>query len=323
MPCVDILRKVAAVVGTPDYITNANTRALLLDKINSAAREIWREKDLPGALREITARVYAERIVGLPSFVGSLRAMRENATGRPWTLNDLRPRYHWSTWQTNWNNWRLIGYSPTQVEVTNQAPVTLSIDVADPTLIITLVGATAEARRASETVTMDATTKTGTINFTKFDSIAANKVPSCDVMITDAGNTELATLFSDSRECRYILVDVSKYPNNGECADGTYKMDILYKMHLPVLTNDSDVFPVPDYDDIIALKTVQLYTENQEGKEQRAVMAQQKAEMLMDAVAKDQTGTVQKRIQFAPNPLLGRFSGRRANISRRMSGSTY
>lgn len=319
----DILRKVAADFGASDLESNANTRAFLVEKINSAAMEIWSAKDLPGSLREITVSVSPGKVVGLPHFVGALRAMRETDLGRPWVLNDLRPRYHSQTWPTKWNNWRFIGYGATMLEITNQAPVVVTIDKDDSDLVITIVGSTATSLRTTDVITMNASLKNGSISFTKIDSIQANKIPADDVYIVDSEGTTLAVLYADSKETRYILVDVSDYPLSAATADGSWEMDVLYKMKLPIMSANSDIFPVHDYDDIVKVKTMQLLAEGQEGKEQRAAMAYQKAERMMQDKAQDQEGSIQKKIRFEPNPLLGRFSGGKFNVGRRMKVSRY
>jgi len=321
MAVKDILRKVAADVGATNYATDAATRSRLLELINEAAEELWENNDLPGCLRELFVRVPADYVIFLPSYVGELRSIRDTDLRRPWTLSDLRPRYHVHEWPSNWMGWRFIGTSAIKAEITNSAPFTLAIPVADSELEITITGQTANAARRADTITMSALSNLATLGFTSVDAIRANKLPTYDVTITDADDNEIAVLHSNSLETRYLMYDVSEYPSVGNCSDNTRLMEVLYKMRLPRLENDDDLFPVPEYDKILASKTVQLFAERQQGGEERAIMMHKKVDMLVKKKQQDKTGHLEKKIKFAEDPLLGMF--RNSWGPSRRSGGRY
>lgn len=322
MPLKDILVSVAADVGLPNYTEDDAVRAHLIEKVNKAAKEIYERTDVSGCLRELFVKVTPNKVIALPQFVGELRAIRQRSIERPWTLNDLRPRYHVYSWESQWRSWRFIGYAAIQTDIVNAAPVYINIPVADSTLTVTIVGATIDSNRVIDTITLSATSNTSTKNFTSIDSIQLNKVADYDITILDAEDNELAVIPNNVLESRYALYDVSAYPSGGDCSDGTNLMEVLYKMRLPWLSEDNDVFPVPDHDDIIAEKTVQLYVEKQEGKEDRAVLLDQKIERALARKMQDKEGVNVKKMKFVENPLLGMFRGRKYYSSRRF-GSRY
>jgi len=309
MPLLDILRRVGADVGITNYSTDAATKARLLELVNDAAEEVYEETDLPGVLREMYMQVPANYIIALPAFVGEIRGVRDQDLKRPYTLHDLRPRYHEHEWPSNWEGWRFIGYAALKADISNAAPMTLAIVSGgiDTTLTVTITGQTANEARVTDTITMSATSNVATKSFTAIDSIKANKLPSYDITVTDADDSEMAVLYTNNLETRYLLYDVSEYPAVGNCTGNTRLMEILYKMRLLRLVSDYDVFPVPEYDKIIAGKAVQLFTERQDGKEQRALMMHQKVEHLIKKKHQDKTGPIEKQINFAPDPLLGMF----------------
>lgn len=309
-----ILRRVMAEAGgnSPE-LNSDDARAFFVDKINEAAQEIYEQKDLPVILKETFVHATADQQLALPAFVGELRAIREGSCcddsdwyDRRWTLRDIRPRYTQAPWPNMWASWRIIGESPLMVELTNAAQGTVSVPVADPDLVVTILGSTATSNRSSDNITMTGTDVSWTKQFTDIQAIRKNKVTDYDVYILDAEGTEISVIYADQLEARSLIVDVSKYPSLGLCAceDGTYIMQVLYKPRLPRLENDEDAFPLTGYDNEIILKTKQLLCEDEEGKEQRALLMHQKVQNKLDNKIQDKTGTTQKNISFGRNPLF-------------------
>src|SRR5690348_8676133 len=111
-----ILNKVASEVGTD--ITNPNERVKLTDKINEAAREIYRRQDIPFQLQECFIRVTSNNEMSLPPFVGELRAIRSGCQDwctEKWQLHTMFPKYNRSEWENLWKGWRILGTSTTAV----------------------------------------------------------------------------------------------------------------------------------------------------------------------------------------------------------------
>ena len=319
--------RVAAEGGFTDYQDNPDQSKQLDFIINQAAKEVWESVDLPGSLREMYVSVVSDTIVPLPPFVSSLRAIRDPQSDEPWSLKDMRPRYHYTAWENKWNTWRFIGTSPIKQEIINMAPFTYEIPVADSELIVTAVGTTVNASRESDSLVMSAVSKVGTKSFLEYQAIRLNKVADYNITIKDADDREMAVLYSSMQESRYTLYDISMYPSQGSCPDGTKLMEVLYKMQLPVFVDDHDTFPVDGFNDIIAMKALQLLIERQEGKEKRAMLLDAKIKRITGEKIEHIEGTQEKDVFFAPNPLFGLFSTGNNMVGRRMSsrygGNTF
>jgi len=290
-------------------------RQPLVDKINEAAEEIWESSDLPGSLRELTLSVNNDSIIALPYFVGELRAVKP--CNKEWNQTELQsqaPRYYRNPWPALWNNWRTLGYSATTADIQNGGPLVLTINTADPTLIITIVGQTSNAAQIAEQVTMTATTKQTTHSFSNVVGIIANKNPSSNVDIADTDGNAISILHTVTQEARFCLYDISLYPSLTERV-----VDCLYKLRLQKMVLDSDCFPIPDYDDIILLKVKQLLAEDEPGKEQQALLMHQKIGDRLAKKAEHKTSGVKYKMAFAPRKMLGLFRPGRYYPGRRFS----
>lgn len=304
-----ILRNVSAFYGASNLDTNIEIRALLVDIINKAAEEIWKTTDLPGCLREVYVQTNPGDEIAMPPFIGSVRAMRDTTWKEPWPIFDMRPRFHDNWWVNAWKNFRFKYFSPIKRQITNAAMPRASIEVIDSDVKVTLVGSTLVSNRISETVTMDAVNKQFANTFISYDSIQKNIVSDHNVIINDADGIELATIYNDQLESQYQIFDVSDYPWGYEV--NTRVMEVVYKMRLPKLQTDTDVFPVSGFDDAIIQKAKQLITEDRPGDENRAILMEQKTNKLVKNSMQDVDRTFRKKIRFAKNPLLGRFHANR------------
>lgn len=304
MSLANILTKVASSEGHDLLDVNTGAKAALIDKVNDAAEELWNSFDPAGCLRECSLKVIAGKYLALPWFVGEVRAVRDNVNETNWRIDDLRERYVVNDWKTRWSNFRFVGYSPIQSEITNAAPLTFTIQVADPTVRVTVTGRTINSARAFETVTLSSVSNVGTLQFIEIESIRLNKHPNNNVVVLDVNGTELATIPNSDTEARYVILDVSDYPSAGSCPDGSRVMDVLYKKRLPKFVNDSDEFLLPDWDKLITAKTIQLLLEGQEGKEERAILAQKKLDILLGQKRSNSDMTVQRRVEFARPALM-------------------
>lgn len=307
-----IIRRVAKYAGMTAYNTNLAQRAVLLDIINQAADEIYSRGDLPIQLREVYIRSTSNKELTLPTFVGELRAIRSSFWNDKWELQSMAQRYMQSEWKTTWKNWRIVGESPVNADIANASPGTIEIAAADPTVVVTLVGETNDSNRAKETVILSSTSVAWTKSYFSYLRIYKNKITDTNIILKDNAGLELAILYADQLESRYLIVDVSQYPDltGSECPDGTYAMEVLYKPRRNILYYDEDCFPLDGYDNIIVLKAKQILTEDEEGKEDRAFLMHQKSEMRLTQTIEDKSGPIQKRVRFKRNSMLGLFSRR-------------
>jgi len=306
-----ILNKVGAEFGF--NITDLKQRTYLADKINEAAREIYRRQDIPFSLKECFVRVTNDYEMSLPPFIGELRAIRSGCQDwctDKWQLHTMFPKYNKQEWVNLWKNWRIKGYSPIALEFDNIAPVTVKIDSDDSTytdsdLTITFVGSADNSNNINESVTMTSNQMTLTRTIQEFKRIYKNKKTDYNITIFDADGNEISMIYADEQDARFMIVDVSKYPQNllgcCTCADGSFIMEVLYKERLADMTLDSDSFPVDGYDDIIVIKTKQLLTEGEVGQETRAILMNTKAEQELSKINQDKQGTINKKLNWDNN----------------------
>lgn len=305
-----ILDRVKSSVGATSTDLNAQQRLLLLDFINEAANEIYDSIDLPYVLQECYVQVDTDNLtIALPPFVGEIRAMRDTreypASGNnKWSLIDTRPRYTRKDWEMKWNKVRILKESPIVTDLTDALALTFEIETADSDIIVTAVGETEYSNRAIDNVTMSATSNSGTEAFMSIRSLKKNKVSNHNILVKDANDVELAIIYADRLESNYKIVDISEYPSLHTCGE-YFVMEVLYKPALNRLYLDNDEFPLVGYDDVLVLKTKQLLAEEQPGKEQRAILMDQKAQRKINQKIIDKTGTNQKRLVAARNPFFG------------------
>lgn len=304
MALKDIRKIVAPEIGQSDFDLNPEAKSYIDALINRACEELYDSTDLPGCLREVYVRVTAHKRIALPPFIGEIRNLREALYGYTWHLGSQQERYHLNKWVTEFNRWTFVGYSPLGLDITNAAPLTYKIAAADSSVIVTATGSTPDAAFATESITMDAISKPGVKTFIHVNSITLNKKPNHNIQVVDANNREMALIYNTMTEARYLILDVSQYPNLGECGDGTKVMEVLYKIPLRKLVDDDDVFPLPDWDTIIAYKAIQLNFEGQEGKEDRVQMMHSKINLLMSRKITDKKSGIGNAVTFGENAML-------------------
>lgn len=316
-----ILKRVEADAGISSPDLNPEQRDWLVDIVNEAAGEIYDEEDLPLALQECYIKPTSGTRISLPPFVGEIRAIRSKRYNDLWKLSDIRARYNSTDWPEKWNKGRVIGILPIAVEVTNEAPGSVNVAAADPTLVVTLTGQTDVSNNDVDSITCTDLKVDGQKSFTSFRAISKNKIIHQDVIIKDADGQEIAIIYADQKESRYLLMDISKHPNISDCADGTFVMEVLFKPRLPQLYFDEDTFPVPDFDDVVILRTRQLLAELKPGQEQRAILMFQKGQRKINKKTDNRDGTIEKRLGWERNPLHGLY--RRGRFFHRGSSHWY
>lgn len=300
-----ILKRVESSSGVSSPDLNEEQVELLKDFINQAASEIYKSRDLPVVLKEVSIRASNLARLSLPPFVGEIRGVRSCRFNNLWSLNDIRPRYSQNDWSTKVDKIRIIGESALANEILESSPVTVQYPVIDGDLTISIKGETSNSNSATDNIVMTAISGTGTKQYIDINSIKKSKLTDYNTTILDADGNELAIVYADQLESRYLIVDVSDYLKLQDCADGTFGMEVLYKPRLNKLINGEDEFPLQGYDDIIVLKTKQLLAEEEVGQENRAILMNQKSKMLIDEMTQDKTGTTVKKLHVADNKLLG------------------
>jgi hypothetical protein len=303
-----ILRRVSAEAGLTKVLQTAQ-RTHIIDIINEAAEDIYETLDLPGSEREILLRVPSNMMVALPPYVGEPRAFRQRSTTSDneyhdlWREYGMRSRYveNSSSWAQSWKNFRRKGYSPIQRSIVNAGALTLTIPVIDDTATITITGSTADANRVDEEVVMTALAMTTSNSFTNIERIGSNELRDTNIVITDADANEMATLYNDRLETRYMILDVSRFPTQGGLSDGSFLMEMLYLEPLRRMENNGDKFPADGFDLIIITRALELIAERVQGGEKRALLLNAKIAMMMDKKVKSKDADLSKPIEFQSN----------------------
>lgn len=285
---------------------NEQERPTLVRFLNEAARELYKQSDMPGSLMEQVFKVNGDQTISLPSYVGAVRAVREAASMQVWHLNQMRPRYNQFNWPDMWRNIRLKYKSPLQNSMKNESFVVVTVpEVEDPPIVVSITGRTNQSSLISEEIVMDEQTKQGQYCYISPDGIfSVKKDRTCDfdVTVSDVAGNILTVIPNQEFESKYQILDVSScpwLPQNTSPLDNY--LEVLYKRSLPYLFNDDDEFPAFDYDDIVVNKIMQLWAEEQE-KPEIAERYDAKATRTSAWTTEDQNRATEDMVALVANP---------------------
>ena len=283
--------------------SDTSQRALLLDYLNEAAKELYEQSDMPGSLEEAEFYVQGDKTVAMPTDVYAIRSIREKAgSNAMWDAEPLTSRYRENNWDTNHAKFRVKGYSPLKVSlptsitgaanVTNRLIVrTYGITTTDDdyevviktpyseAFLVSVAGPAVASATSSTNVTL---APSNAVVITDIISFARTLKPTATVGVVQLidyvdNSIVYAEIPSNSMESRYLIVDVSEFPFSSSAEqDDSHTLQILYKKTLPRLQNDTDEFPAPGYDNIIVSKCMELFLEEQ-GKIEEAILHDKKA----------------------------------------------
>lgn len=311
-----------------------NQREAALTYINRAALRIYQSLEADAAMREVVLCVGRNLQVSLPSFVGQPRGMRETfnsgsnfeSLGMTIPMFEIGvPRYTSDSSLFRWRNWTLKGTSPIAQTSSVAGPLVFVSAFADPTVNITVSGATEDSNLVAETVNMSAPV-VQTINAfdtNKIISITCPTYRQYDIIIQDTNGVELAKLYNNEYKTRYVIMDVAAYPWIAVGGNGnTILAEFLYKAKFTKFFNDTDEFIAEGYDDAIASKALSLTFYGQEGKEGQALGYMQDSMELIDLQTSNSEVGSERKIQHGPNKIYRSFSKLQRNASNRKATGT-
>lgn len=311
MSLLDIRNYVAPRIGATDVNNNPKLKIRVDALINQAAYEVYVETDLPGSLQECNIQVSADVTIALPQFIGPLKGIREIFTAvanipsrtRPWQQQLLMPRYTSDNWDKRWTKFTYRGYSAIETSITNAGPVTATMQTPDNSVFYVL-GSTINSNSTIDTITMNATSVVGSVNFSSIKSIHRHDTIIENITLKDLNGVELAVLYNNFRASIYQIFDISQFPNVGNLDNNERCLEILFKEPLPLLKDDNDAFVVPNYDIIIGKKAVQLYQELQPGQEQAAMLADKRITRDINRQKAEVEGNVKQQFQIEEEALF-------------------
>lgn len=296
-----ILAKASAELGMS--LDVPSERAILLDKVNEAAKELYESRDLVHCEREqLLSLDNAQQLIALPTYIGKLRGIRNASTRRGIPLHDMRPRFKSDGWTESLLAIRVREVRPIKRDLTNTAPVTLSIPAAEAAAFSVVVGGpTPHSDRTINTITfaIGETSKVVPASHTDIQIFSNVSPHQYDVTMTDSDGNELAVLPNWADRSEYQIVQALDYL---VLSPGTpYLAEVLYKMAWRPMREDYDEFLCPGYDDAIYWQTLGNY----KGKTDinMAAACLQKALAIVKQIEEDFTGPIEKQIDFCPNPL--------------------
>lgn len=287
-------------------VSNAEQKALLDLKINDAAKEIWESRDLPRSLVEQLFIVdTSTQLAALPLDLLHLRGARHHESREPIALHDMRPRYQCNPWAEPWLGWRVKRESAIKRDILNAGPLTLTLQQAEAAAVtVAITGSTLISGRVQEVITFGVgeTEKTSTNSFLTIESINQPSLHDYNIVIEDVDENELAVLQNHEYSTAYTIIQQADH-NLVTPAIDPYYVECLYKPKLYPLKNDHDEFPLRGYDKAIYWKTMELKAKTID----EGVAFAAKCEQLIQQIQRDATQGIQKRINFAPEPLHGLF----------------
>lgn len=291
-----ILSQVAPAIGLS--IDNAQEKAWMIQQINKAAKELYDGRDLVNVEREIVFFLSgSDQQVSLPYYVDQVRAVRRHTTREKVPLRDMRPRYKSDGWSENLLTWREKWKSPLKRNITNEAPMTLSIPQAEASpFTVVITGSTPFSSRITEAVTF-AAGEIEKVTVNQFTEIVGfmNLAPhTYNVTMKDADGVELSILPNVADRALYIVIQV--IDSIAISLESPYVVEVLFKNAFLFMRNDYDEFVCPNYDDAISWQAIGNALAKH--KPQEAALAFTKVRGILSDIGGDKMQSKEKTIQF-------------------------
>lgn len=314
MALKNILLDISSVLGLD--ISDDSEKAYQIEKVNEAAHELYYGNDLPGCLREQIFQVNDSETfqVSLPYYVDKIRAVRfyDNWIG-PIPVESMTPRYHTS----KWGNKGLIRARVKGIGVALErdlqdiSPLIFMLaDTAGESEAVTfnIVGQTESAQRVHEALTIPAGSYTATSvnNYKSVEKIEKTDYNDLDVVITDLNGNQVSSIPNSELSARFTIImirddDFSPLINNSYPLN---TIEVLYKTRFSPFKELYDEFPCPNCDKIIFWKFLEHYYLYKPGMEDKATMAEQKAQTLIRQLFENDSLGAELLVEFGPNGFI-------------------
>ena len=302
MALLDILKLISADSGLP--LDDAGQKALLIARVNEAAKEIYEREDLPEALKEEIFDLNVDsQLVALPWYVEYIRGWRYFESRYSGELADKRNRYRDGVGNEMWlHRWRHVKYSPFQRDIQNESVLRLTIpEPESQDLEVSIIGATTNSSRVQETVKflVGETEKITTGNFKDPVINILKSFPSAyDMTIYDVEDNILAVIPNHRLYSFYHIVQI--FDTEAIMISATASaVEILFKQKYSDMINDYDEFLYGDkYDKAIFWKYKSHKSENVEA----ATAYELKCQQVLNEIASNIQAETKTNIGFTRNP---------------------
>lgn len=279
----------------------SSQRDVAIRWINKAAREVWNATDLNGCLQECIVEVNSQYEIALPSFVGTVRAVREFHMKSTFSVLDMRPRYHNTQWVKEWDAWRDKGKAALMVDFLDVSKMHFSVAAVEtPNVELQVVGKTPNSARFVETVTLStAGTCLTTGTYESIIAITKSSKNIYDITVLNDDGAIVAVIPNDQLSSQYTILDVSNYPWTIPSQAGSVTcMEVLYKQRLPELSDDEDEFPIPDCDDGVVDRALAIFYSEQPEKAELAIAYDAKSRRTLQESSDSRGQGKTKTIEF-------------------------
>lgn len=304
MALKDILDIVAREEGIS--IDNQGERSTAIAKINEAAKDLYEKSDFKEALKEEVFDLLVEsQTVSLPWYVEHIRGWRWFESRIEGVINDKGNRYQSLYRDLIWfKEWRHVKHSPLKRDITNAGPLTLSIPKFESeTFSITIIGATPNSDRISETINwgIDEKEKTTTNAFEEpIHSIIKSGPTNYNITIKDIDGEELSVIPNHRTQSHYKIIQIFDY-ESPVIIQNNSAVEVLFKERFTPLVNDNDVFLFEDkYDKAIFWKFKEHNAKNLEAAQGYFA----KCEEVIYQIQSSENLGMRRFLAFSPNAFL-------------------
>lgn len=299
---------------------NEAQKDVLVNLLNDAAYEIYMQTDLPRTLMEQKFAIDSTdplRHVTLPGYVNDVRAVRRG--WMPVTMHDMRPKYHTNPWPKDaLYTFRMIGERATCRSIDNAVGLYMAPITGGPAgLEVSIVGRTADAEELHASFDVNGEGSAVGVLWEDIFAINKNLTTPVDVILLSgtAEGDEMARIYNYADMSLYIELEIGETLPTccaqpapaGQCTC----IEILYKPMFRPLLEDTSVFQVSGYDNVLIYKAVEIYKLRGLGSQ---ATADQISAAKVHAVRADDVfkNTIQSRIQS--EQLVINFGRSRADV---------
>lgn len=302
----DIIKSLGAELGLDP--SNSANRSLLINKINEGAKSLYNSGDLAYSFRVKPFNFTGEDslIYTLPSYVGSIRGMRNAAFDHKIDIKAIPMRFHHSNYGEAWPlSFTEFIPGPQITDILNAGPLTVSIESAQSSsFTVAIVGSTPFSDRVVETLIFAPgdLTKTTTFNF-EDGLIAINKSAqtTVDVQIHDTSSTLISVIPAKKLEASFKRVMVGEYNQSPEYSNDQNYIEVLFKYALDTLEDDYDSFlGINIWDDVIVLMVLADYYTKSQNKEALEAVSSRLQGKKVD-IQREFEKSFQKKIDYGEN----------------------
>jgi hypothetical protein len=298
-----ILRKCATQVGI--NLSNTREKAILLEDVNAAAKEIYTSGDLLDSLDEEVFDFYEdnENQIALPSYAEHARGMR-NFDGRyAIDLEDPKNRYFQALNTEVWNcRFRKKKESALSRDISNQSRLVFNIVEPEETdIVLAIVGRTPNSSQITETVVLvagDLSVET-VFQYVSVNKVSKDRATTYDIFIQDVNEVELGVIPNHLLSTKYTVFQVLDDISSNDPESSNAAIEVLFKRRFIPMVNDEDEFQCGDrYDDAIFWK----YMENRAKDPVQGAILHGKCNKVINGILEDAKLGVRERINVVPGP---------------------